>query len=101
MRPPAWTPSLNECNNREPLSTRKLGQELGVHHRTLLRQDDDAVGAIGWEGRKSPLDVFSRAELNRFGIKAKLLRELDSARRLGGLTDVLRVVKDHEAGRRR
>jgi hypothetical protein len=41
------------------------------------------------------------AELNGFGVETQLFREHDSARRLGGLTDVLWVVKDHEAGRRR
>src|SRR5438477_9749659 len=85
----------------EPLSARKLGQELRVNHRALLGQDDEAIGAIGRKGGKGALDVFGRAELNGFGVETKLFRELDSARRLGGLTDVLWVVKDQEAGRRR
>ena len=85
----------------EPLSARKLGQELRVDHRALFGQDDEAIGAIGRKGGKGALDVFGRAELNGFGVETQLFRELDSARRLGGLTDVLWVVKDHEAGRRR
>ena len=101
MRPPARTPSLNECRTGEPLSARKFGQELRVDHRALLGQDDEAIGAIGRKGGKGALDVFGRAELNGFGVETQLFRELDSARRLGGLTDVLWVVKDHDPGRRR
>src|SRR5882757_6085933 len=85
----------------ELLSARKFGQELRVGNRALLGQDDEAIGAIGREGGKGTLDVFGRAELNGLGVETQLFRELDSARRLGGLTDVLRVVKDHEAGRGR
>src|SRR5215467_7830447 len=85
----------------EPLSARKLSQELRVDHRAHLGQDDEAIGAIGRKGGKDALDVFGRAELNGFGVKTQLFRELDSARRLGGLTDVFRVVEDHNPGRRR
>jgi len=91
MRPPAWTPSLND----------KLDQELRVGNRALFGQDDEAIRAIGRKGGKGALDVFGRAELNGFGVETQLFRELDGARRLGGLTDVLWVVKDHEVGRRR
>src|SRR6266436_3948974 len=87
--------------NWEPLSARKLGQQVRLDHRTLLGQDDEAIGAIGRKGGKGAVDVFSRAELNGFGVETQLFRELDSARRLGRLTDVLWVVKDHEARRRR
>src|SRR3977135_4729831 len=85
----------------ERLSERKLGQELRVGNRALFGQDDEAIGEIGRKGGKGALDVFGRAELNGFGVETQLFRELDKARRLGGLTDVLWVVNDHEAGRGR
>src|ERR1700730_17048443 len=94
-------PNAEPMQDWEPLFARKLSQELRVGYRALLGQDDEAIGAIGRKGGKDALDVFGRAELNGFGFETQLFRELDSARRLGGLTDVLWVVKDHEAGRRR
>jgi len=69
----------------QPFSARKLGQELRVGNRALFGQDDEAIGAIGRKGGKGALDVFGRAELNGFGVETQLFRELDKARRLGGL----------------
>jgi len=94
-------PFAERMQDWEPLSARKLGQELRVGNRALFGQDDEAIGAIGRKGGKGALDVFGRAELNGIGVETQLFRELDKARRLGGLTDVLWVVNDHEAGRRR
>src|SRR5262249_43169245 len=87
--------------DREPLFARKLSQELRVGYRALLGQDDEAIGTIGRKGGKGGLDILGRAELNSFGVEIQLLRKLDSASGLGWLTDVFRVVKDHEAGSRR
>ena len=72
-----------------------------MSNRALLREDDEAIGTIGREGREGALDVFGRAELNGFGVETQLFRELDSARRLGRFTDVLRVVENYKARRGR
>src|SRR3954471_14395947 len=87
--------------DREPLSTRKLGEKLGVRHRALLREHDDAIRAIGRENRKGALNVFGRAKLDSFSLETQLLRELDCARRLGRFADILWVINHRDAGGRR
>jgi len=68
----------------EPFSARKLGQELRVAIERV-RSGRRGHRAIVAKGGKGALDVFGRAELNGFGVETQLFRELDKARRLGGL----------------
>jgi len=68
--------------DREPFSARKLGQQLRVSNRALLREDDEAIGTIGREGREGALDVFGRAELNGFGVETQRLERKNSGRTL-------------------
>jgi len=68
----------------KPFSARKLAKSFAVGNRALFGQDDEAIGRSVAKAEKAR-SMSSRAELNGFGVETQLFRELDKARRLGGL----------------